>query len=70
MGAGSFLKGKPGGVMEGQQSTALTEGLLLSVTRNLHPLLEVHIHLSILWLLNTVPHCYPGKHGAVHECGM
>eukprot|EP00983_Pelagomonas_calceolata_P083063 1156077-Pelagomonas_calceolata.AAC.2 len=26
--------------------------------------------LSILWLLNTVPHCYHGKQGAVHECGM
>eukprot|EP00983_Pelagomonas_calceolata_P055382 1144125-Pelagomonas_calceolata.AAC.12 len=33
-------------------------------------LLEQHIRLSILWLLNPVPHCYPGKHGAVHECGM
>eukprot|EP00983_Pelagomonas_calceolata_P119708 1160630-Pelagomonas_calceolata.AAC.9 len=33
----------------------------------------LHIRQSILWLLNTVLHCYPGKHGAassVHECGM
>eukprot|EP00983_Pelagomonas_calceolata_P015434 489208-Pelagomonas_calceolata.AAC.3 len=27
-------------------------------------LLELHIRLSILWLLNMVLHRYPGKHGA------
>eukprot|EP00983_Pelagomonas_calceolata_P004138 134389-Pelagomonas_calceolata.AAC.1 len=36
----------------------------------MYALLELHVCLSILWLLNTVPHCYPGKHGAVHECDM
>eukprot|EP00983_Pelagomonas_calceolata_P034141 1069322-Pelagomonas_calceolata.AAC.1 len=37
---------------------------------HINVLLELHIRLSILWLLNMVPHCYPGKHGAGHECGM
>eukprot|EP00983_Pelagomonas_calceolata_P072091 1151540-Pelagomonas_calceolata.AAC.3 len=36
----------------------------------MYALLELHIRLSILRLLNTVLHCYSGKHGAVHECGM
>eukprot|EP00983_Pelagomonas_calceolata_P109778 1159595-Pelagomonas_calceolata.AAC.4 len=35
---------------------------------HMYALLELHIRLSVLWLLNTVPHCNPGKHGAVHEC--
>eukprot|EP00983_Pelagomonas_calceolata_P035226 1101682-Pelagomonas_calceolata.AAC.2 len=37
---------------------------------HMYDLLKLHICLFILWLLDTVPHCYPGKHGAVHECGM
>eukprot|EP00983_Pelagomonas_calceolata_P037282 1136269-Pelagomonas_calceolata.AAC.2 len=37
---------------------------------HVYALLELHTSLSILWLLNTVLHCYPGKHGATHECGM
>eukprot|EP00983_Pelagomonas_calceolata_P076631 1153493-Pelagomonas_calceolata.AAC.2 len=35
---------------------------------HIYALLELCGRLSILWLLNTVLHCDPGKHGAVHKC--
>eukprot|EP00983_Pelagomonas_calceolata_P031778 997287-Pelagomonas_calceolata.AAC.1 len=60
---------EPPGLEEPQACSEALCSLSLGYA-HMFALLELHIRLSILWLLNTAPHCYPGKHGAVHECGM